>query len=57
MIIKIKHNLISNTFYVYRSASLTKRGSVELRKRRTKAMLAFMKQAKIKVEENFVTYT
>lgn len=57
MIIKITHNLITNTFYVYRSASPTKRGSVELRKRRTKAMLTFMKQAKIKVEGNVVTYT
>lgn len=57
MITKIKHSLISNTFYVYRSASPTKRVSVELRKRRTKAMLAFMSNAKIKVEGNFVTYT
>lgn len=57
MITKIKHNLFSNTFYVYRSPSSTKAVAVELRKRRTKAMLAFMTNAKIKVEGNFVTYT
>lgn len=57
MITKIKHNLISNTFYVYRSPSSTKAVAVELRKRRTKAMLAFMAKAKIKVEGNYVTYT
>lgn len=57
MITKIKHNLISNTFYVYRSPSSTKAATVELRKRCTKAMLAFMANAKIKVEGNFVAYT
>lgn len=57
MIIKIKHNLLSNTFYVYRRPFPTKRVSVELRKRRTKAMLEFMTKAKIKVEGNYVTYT
>lgn len=57
MIIKIKHNLISNTFYVYCSPTPTKRVTVELRKRRTKAMLAFMANAKIKIEGNYVTYT
>ena len=57
MITKIKHNLISNTFYVYRSPSSTKAVAVELRKRRTKAMLDFMSRAKIKDEGNIVTYT
>lgn len=57
MITKIKHNLISNTFYVYWSPSSTKAVAVELRKRRTKAMFAFMKNAKIKIEGNYVTYT
>jgi len=57
MIIKIKHSLVSGYYYVYRRPSPTKRVSVELRVRRTKAMLEFMEKAKTTNQGNFVTYT
>ena len=52
MIIKIKHNLITGTYYVYRSGTST----VQLRKNITKSMLPFMGKAKIKTEGDFVIY-
>lgn len=56
MIIKIKHNQLTDTFYVYRRPSLTKRVVVELRKRRTKAMTDFMETAKVKNQGHFLIY-
>ena len=56
MITKIKHSLVTGYYYVYRTASPTKRASVELRVRRTKAMVEFMKTAAFKNQGNFLIY-
>ena len=53
MITKIKHNLTTGTFYVYRSGTST----VELRKHPTKRMLSFMLKAKVKTENGYTVYT
>lgn len=54
MIITIKYNLITRTYYVYRSGTST----VQLRKQPTKAMVDFMsKRKKVTKLGNFVTYT
>lgn len=57
MITKIKHSLVTGYYYVYRTASPTKRATVELRVRSTKAMVKFMEKAKTTYQGNYVIYT